>query len=370
MNAIPAPEAYIATQMDAFGRALKAYPAGFAGNPLNLLFLDGARPIAHALAYLRALDAPAPHPDRREYLHRQLGGWPFPTVTVTARPDPWAVSHALFAHFDLACGVLNRQEDIGAILAARAEENVPDIVALMVVDGLSYYDLPANTGALPCLVTGPTITPYGYRRVIGDPPVGKLLFDRGYHEQIGLTYFDPSGNALAGDLFSLFGKSRVHRMPAIAAGMDWLSGQSLTRAFVQVTAMGLDQFSHSHRDRPPRDRYLTDTLAAFTALVDCLRAGGKRVLACLTADHGILWRDVFDAHPPEYAELNEATAHPRYLAHAIMRPYGLVRTTTAGTSTLLRVPYLTRAMRVNEWGVHGGVSAWESIVPLIVLEEG
>jgi len=39
-----------------FSAALNAYPAGFSGNPLNLLLLDDAEPISAAEAYLRQLD--------------------------------------------------------------------------------------------------------------------------------------------------------------------------------------------------------------------------------------------------------------------------------------------------------------------------
>jgi hypothetical protein len=38
--------------------------------------------------------------------------------------------------------------------------------------------------------------------------------------------------------------------------------------------------------------------------------------------------------------------------------------------TLLNYPYLRRRLRANEWGVHGGLSFEESIVPLLRLTIG
>ena len=353
-----------------FSAALDAYPARFRGNPLNLLFLHNALPIRHSRQYLRALDGAHLQAEHREYLFASRAHWPFPSVTLAHRPDPWALSHALFTNFHAATVLLDTQADIAAILTQRARETQPDIVLLMIADGLSYYDVPDERAMRPCLVTGPTITGYGHQQVTGSPHIARRLFDLGYRDQVGLTYFDMQQNDLAADLFALFGSSHVLRMRDVESGCVWLVERKMIRGYVQVTAMGLDDLVHQQRDRPLRQAHREAVFDRFAQLITTLRAGGKRVLACLTADHGILWRDTLEAHPPVIvAEEHADTAHPRYLTHGVPRPYGRIVSTDQGARTLLSVPHLTRALRSNEWGAHGGISAWESLVPLIITEE-
>ena len=78
--------------MRRFSAVLDAYPPGFTGNRLNLLFLDDAEPIEEPQAYLRQLDDLLLMEERREYLLDEQSPWPFPRVQLAARPDPWAVS--------------------------------------------------------------------------------------------------------------------------------------------------------------------------------------------------------------------------------------------------------------------------------------
>jgi hypothetical protein len=89
----------------------------------------------------------------------------------------------------------------------------------------------------------------------------------------------------------------------------------------------------------------------------------------LTADHGILWRDQLKADErfcPELAP--EDARHPRYALGGIARDCARVWRSDGTTYSLLRFPYLTRPLRHTEWGVHGGISAWESVVPLVIRE--
>jgi hypothetical protein len=94
-------------------------------------------------------------------------------------------------------------------------------------------------------------------------------------------------------------------------------------------------------------------------------------LACLTADHGILWREQIEGRIEIVGDIYSQETHsPRYVKGHLLRPYGRQVTCDKQRYTLLGVPYLTRSLRSNEWGVHGGISAWESLVPMHIVQIG
>jgi hypothetical protein len=85
----------------------------------------------------------------------------------------------------------------------------------------------------------------------------------------------------------------------------------------------------------------------------------------LTADHGILWRDQLPDDPPIVHD--EWTNHARFLTERYLLDHGMVVDGPTGVVTGLGYPYLTRELKNTEWGVHGGFSYQESIVPLIEI---
>ncbi len=352
-----------------FSRILDYYPPAFAGNPLNLLFLDEARPIRSTRDYLRMLDLPSLCEDRREYLLCEGRSWPFPVKSTTLCPDPYSVTDRLWDRFDVADSVIITQADIATLLESRAAAFDPDIVLLMVVDGLSYYDLDANCDALPCLVAGASITEVGFRSVIGKPSISKRLFAMGYQQQIGYTYFGVSSNDLTGAIYSAFGSSQVRTIRGFSECISDVQSLNMPRGYVQVTLEGLDRLCHDHRDEPPIEYMVRQIVGRFTSLIDCLATRGRTVLACLTADHGILWRDCYEGRWDVVADLQSADSrHPRYIDGGRLRHYLREVTCWGKAYSLLKAPYVTRPLRSTEWGVHGGVSAWESIVPLVLRE--
>lgn len=349
-----------------FSAAIDAYPAGFSGNPLNLLFLEDAVPIQSPRDYLRQLDAPSLVDERRQYVVGSYPFWPFPVLSLKERPDPWLVSWRLFERFDEATQILPTQRDVGWIIESKVRQYEPDIVVVVIVDGLSYYDLLGDTDAEPCLVDGVTITEFGYRQVVGSPEISRRLFAIGYKKQIGYTYYSPDTETLASHILSQFSSSQIVKVRAFDEILEHLGREHLAKGYVQVSMPGLDQLCHAHRDRPPREHYLRETISRFEGLVDCLAKQNRQILAVITADHGILWREAIEDRIEIVGDLlPEDSRHPRYLEGHFLRDYGRCRTGFGKNYTLLRVPYLTRNLRSNEWGVHGGISAWESVVPLI-----
>lgn len=347
---------------------MDAYPPAFQGNPLNLLFLDDAQPIRCAPEYLRGLDSPDLCDDCREYLiSEEYALWPFPVHSVTERPDPLSLSERLYNYFNTAQYLLPTQRDVGRILHEKAAKLQPDIIALMIVDGLSYYDLPDEANMQPCLVNGVSTTDFGYREVIGKPTVSERLFSLGYSHQMGFTYYDVETNPLASELYGVFGSSQVKRVATFKECLEHISAEGISQGFVQVTTAGLDGLCHHHQDEPPVKYYIDEILNRFNALVSYLHEGNRKVLACLTADHGILWRHSLEG---KWSVVNDLQVDDkrcvRHIRGSRIRDYILVKSGFGGTFSMLRVPYITRKLRNNEWGVHGGISAWESIVPLII----
>ena len=307
--------------------------------------------------------------ERREYLIDEHSPWPFPRLNLDGRPDPWLISEQLFERFEQAQCLLPTQRDISRILEDHVRQTNPAIVALVIVDGLSYYDLPENQGVAPCLVAGLSTTEYGYRAVIGDPSVSRRMFALGYVNQMAFTYYPTKGDGLSADIHDAFSGSQVIRMKAFGEVLEHIRVKQFSRGYVQVVLSGLDQICHVHHDRPPREYYLREILTRFEALIECLSAKSSQTLACLTADHGILWRDVVEDRVQIADDLfQDDVYHPRYVRGAILRPYGKRCRSLNQNFTLLKVPWMTRRFRNNEWGVHGGISVWESIVPLIIRQ--
>jgi len=351
--------------------AIDAYPAAFRGNRLNLLFLDDAHPIYSSREFLRKVDSLQLQEERREYLIGEKEGWPFPTISIESRPDPWKVTEALFDNFEIAGKVLQTQRDTGQILTERALKKDPDVIILNVVDGLSYYDLPDDMDAIPCLVRGITTTDFGFRDVMGKPTISQRLFSLGYKSQMAFTFFDADTRPLSAELHATFGSSQLNRINSIEEGIDIIRGNPFWRDYIQIVAPGLDKLAHYHADRPMMKETLSSIFERLDKVIDSVSSKGRKVTACLTSDHGILWRDDAKDRTEVVGNLfSEDTAHPRYVKGSLSRNYARAVRLESRSYTLLRAPYMTRDWKHSEWGVHGGISAWESIVPIIIKETG
>jgi len=355
-------------KVQVFSDLLDYYPPRFSGNCLNLLLIDDAEAILDGTEYLRRLDEPSLMDERREYLLDQGVLWPFPSIRIESRPDPKLISEKLLHNLDAARRVLFTQERLAEFIDHRVTLYHPDAVAVIIADGLSYWDLADDVEAAPCLADGITTTEYGYRRVVGRPSISRRLFALGYVHQLAFTYYDAS-NALAGEIHRTFSESQVVRVGAFEEVLKYLGDWSQPRCYIQVTLAGLDHLCHAHPDRPPRGYYIQHILDNHARLTEMLAGTHRRVLVVLTADHGILWReDVEDTLHVVDDLFSEDLRSPRYVRGAMLRPYGRVCREEGQSFTLLGWPWMTREFRNNEWGVHGGISAWESVVPLVIAE--
>lgn len=353
--------------LSTLSKALDVMPCVFQGNPLNLLFVDAFQVIREIDDYVRQLASPQLMQEERELLLEKPLGQAFYHTHLPNRPDPSDVSDMLFSRFNELDAFLLSQKNIAAYLAERAIHTAPDVVIFVVADGLSYYDLPDSPDTQPCFVKGPSITPHGYQAAIGKPSLSRRLFNNGYVRQSAYTYFDVDSNDLAGKLHSTFGTGQVQRVREFKDIIDHVKqilGHGKT--YLQVTTTALDGLCHNHRDRPPVEAYKQKLLDNFDTLIEVCSQNDRRVMACLTADHGILWHDVVEFEVLKDPITEQAT-HPRYLTSNILRDYTTTVRSDLGVFSLLRAPYVSRRLRSNEWGVHGGISAWESLVPLKIV---
>jgi len=354
------------TEIERFSRALGAYPAGYRGNRLNLLFVQDAFPITSAEQYWASVDSPTLREERAEFYAGGAHDWFFPTFHIESCPAPEDVSAALFDHFEDARVLLPTQSSIAHTVTRRVTAEKPDVVVLVVVDGLSYYDLNPGVQAIPHLVDGPTITEYGFGNCLGRPSLSQRLFATGYKSQIAFSFFSIKRNDIGKEIHRMFGDSQMHVVNSVEEIIAALEKANFVHGYVQVSAPGLDPHAHFYRGSPPIDHFVREILRRFRALLDYFGRRGLRTLGCMTSDHGLLWKtSLVDDWIVATDLMPEDKRHPRYVSGAVPRSY--LKTISVGGRmySLLKSPFLTRRLRRTEWGAHGGISAWESIVPVV-----
>lgn len=132
-------------------------------------------------------------------------------------------------------------------------------------------------------------------------------------------------------------------------------------ALVQIVRTGLDGVAHRQRERPNVEATVADILSDFERLAAVFERKGVSAWLHLISGHGILW-----AHEHNFQVYGFGSAdHPRHYEHAKRGEHVLNVEFESKEFALLEYPYLRRALRANEWGVHGGLSFEESVVPLV-----
>jgi hypothetical protein len=266
-----------------------------------------------------------------------------------------------------------------------------EVIVLVIVDGLSFDRMrDAGLAVRPALVDGISITELGYRRVIygsesGDSMsiYGSLLNGKGFYDTFGFTYWERGQEALSTDLHAAMDGDDVHRIKDFTEAVRILEREAPIdqRTYVQITRMGLDQDSHNRKERPDRDHVRDTIIDDLRMLHEALSGITSRFRIMLTADHGILWEDQLPDDPPIVAD--EYHHHARYIESEGSSPgaAGAASNSVTGGRMVwdpasgeparigLAYPYLTRTLDHTEWGVHGGFSYFESLVPFVELTE-
>lgn len=260
------------------------------------------------------------------------------------------------------------------------ESRRADVVAVVVIDGLSYWDWVRFGGeAQPVYVDCPTITQCGYRNVVqyGESGVdlAQQLDTHGFEDRLAFTYWEKDNNELTEDLHDSFTSSDVigdiEDFSDVLSYLREESWRSRNATYIQITLTGPERVAHQMKEKPNLE---AEVESVKNHLVDLKRVLSEQVPTAHifgTADHGVLWR--MEA-AEEFNVLEGGWSHNR--RRHIRNPgtdldlpvdHGQYQSWGGDTYFHLDYPHLFHSLRSNEPGIHGGFSFQESIVPLIRL---
>jgi hypothetical protein len=329
--------------------------------------VPGVEVVTDMVAFQRQLDTGRLDPSRRYVLLHGNGRLRqrFPVVNPTYDPFRQDLSYALFDRFDTFRKLMVTQDQVHEQLLLHADK---DVLVFIIVDGLSFKDCRARSGVQPCLVPGVTKTLEGYRRVVGQPTLGRRLERRGFLSLLGFTYWERDDDPMITDeIFVPFSETHMNKVREFRNIIEVLEGHPLRRTYVQVVLQGLDYLSHRASDEPMVEAHVGRLFDRIEAIADILRRRGRTAAICMTADHGILWRQEHQLEKITDAAWTVGDG-ARYLNGKLLRSYARNDNYAGRQYTLLKYPYIFRNLGPTEWGVHGGISYEESVVPFVLLE--
>ena len=351
--------------LDGLQDLLRQMPAMVEIHPLSLAFLpEDVRTFEDAWQMVAELDMPVPKPTKPMLTTRIEPALRHRLPAVRCNHDPLTteLNRVLLKRYNFIKATMLCQSQIADQILCCADS---ETVVLILVDGLSYADVKRHAPqwlehAVPVLVDGVSITEQGMLRIIGKPSLAQRLFDMGFRHLIGFTYWERAEEPLTDRVFTGFG-DQVRKVKSFDDVLAELDGEELFGTFVQIVRMGLDGVAHRQREKPNVAAIVTSIFADFERLITLFRRKGVSAQLYLTSDHGILWAH---EHALQVYESSGAE-HLRYYEHAKHSQHVLNVEFEGKEFALLEYPYLRRELRANEWGVHGGLSFEESVVPLI-----
>lgn len=334
-------------------------------HPLSLAFLpDDVRVFDDVWQMVTELDRPTPQPTKPMLVTRIEPTLQHRLPFVRCVHDPLTkdLNSVLLKRYDFIKANMLCQSQVADEILHQADI---EAIALMLVDGLSYADVKRHAAkwllyATPVLVDGVSITEQGMVRIIGKPPLAHRLFDIGFRTCLGFTYWERAQEPLTERLFAGFGE-RVHKVKSFDEVLEVLKNEELQGTFVQIVRMGLDIAAHRQREKPNVAAIVADILTDFHRLEEVYKHKGVSAWVNLVSDHGILWVHEHNLQTYEFSGAD----HPRHYEHAKYGEHTLTVEFEGREFAMLEYPYLRRDLRANEWGVHGGLSFEESIVPLL-----
>lgn len=305
-----------------------------------------------------------------------------PTYHVAGLPTADAFNQNMAHHLDYIRTNLLTSHQVSTYIAGKVAILRPDIVTLILIDGLSYQDtLDWQLGEVwPCFIDGPSVTykfltadetrlnpEIGFAALVGNPSLWSRLQKHGYQFAQGYTYWTPGSNKVADYLFSGVPYQRTTNFDEIVRRID--SAEISAGTYLQIAREGLDGLAHSKRElqRVEIDGAITAIRQDIERIAEVLRLKGRSFVVFAVADHGILWKSETD-----WRKLpSRGNTHSRYsLAPAVsIASDHFVEIKRGGdTYQLCRYPYLLGTIPADDSGVHGGLSFQESFVPLLTLQ--
>ena len=288
-----------------------------------------------------------------------------------------------FSKFSLLKEFVVLQSKLSNIIVDQVKKNVPDVVILFMIDGLSAADLTtylenrrlSDVQICNVLVDTATITSCAFRNLIygeTSTPISIRLHKLGYTPS-GFSYWNRKDEFLTNELF--YGVIPCRKISSFNEVVESL-GESLLkngRLYFQVVREGLDSLAHRKREKPnivgEIDSIMKDVLHIRTKILESDKKG--LILCC--PDHGILWETTgLELHKKieSYREI-----HERYFTSRISDTVpetlqkNFIRFVYKDNYIhCARFPFVLKRPRSNSCGVHGGVSIEESLVPFIQME--
>lgn len=287
----------------------------------------------------------------------------FPKATVVHDPVTPALNAILCRRFSQVADRMLCQSQIGDEIVKSAPEL--DLIILLLIDGLSYENVREWKGDLkPCLVDVPTVTHLAFPNLVGTPTIAQRLFDFGYDSAIGFSYWTRKDNSLTDQLFRTI--PVVHKAGDFVSILNELhQGLPDSKTFVQIVRSGLDGYAHHQKRKPPVSAIVSEIKREWEQMLQFCQQSGRRAGLFLSSDHGILWRDQFE---PQIVGSGAATQNARYSIWRNAAQHSgdeHVFVVNGEHYHCLSIPNLRRGLRIDEQGVHGGISYQESITPFL-----
>jgi len=360
-------QAATVSQLDA---VLDRTPVVYEGEPLLLAELNNFVVEQDIWQYVQRVDDVELVPVERTVLLGPVTSyfdrWPTMRANANTPADLAWFNQRLFQNYDQVQRFAFTQSDIGA----RIEEDLDaDVIVLLLIDGLSYTNWMDCPGVQSCLAEGPTITPVGFRNIVGKPSIARRLFERGFRKRLGFSHWDRD-NQLTDVLFYGFDPTtqmfQAEEFKEVLLALDRLPSE---QTYIQILINGLDAICHRHRGRPPVEaiaRHLYEDV--LLALVERLQKMGATAFVYATADHGILWKPEPGTEEVLIVVRDERANSRRYAKGAFLLPHARQFSCYGASYTVLAYPYLFQPLTSLEWGTHGGISFQESVVPFAKLE--
>ena len=353
---------------------LRQMPVMVDMHPLSLAFLPSEVGVfEEPWQIISELDSPTLQPTNPMLATRVESALQYrlPSVYCTHDPLTTELNKVLLKRYDFIKVSMLYQSQIADEIAQRADV---ETIVLMLVDGLSYADVAGRKATRhhqhetdyelrPVLVDGVSITEQGMVRIIGNPPLVQRLFDAGFHVCLGFTYWERAEEPLTDRIFAGFGE-RVYKVKSFDEALSVLEDRELHNAFVQIVRTGLDGLAYRQRDTPNVKAAVEDIMDDWGQLVEVFETKDLRAWLYLVSDHGILWSHEHNLQVYEFSGAD----HPRHYEHAKSGEHTLNVEFEGREFAMLEYPYLRRQLQSNEWGVHGGLSFEESLVPFMGTE--
>lgn len=351
-------------------------------HPVSLCYLPDDVTVLDSVAEaMWLLDDPQPTLPGRLLVRDEAGGGNgrFPHIICQHNPFTADLNDILFNNYDQIAANMLCQSQITSCIAKEALAN--DLVIMLLIDGLSYQDVqdwPDHANASwrikPCLVDVPTVTHVAFPNVLGNPTLAERLFDIGFHHRLGFTYWTREDNKLTNQLFqNIANVQKTSHFPHIIATLRQQLNRSNQsgKSYVQIIRTGLDGYAHHQKRKPPIPAIIEEIRQEFMQLAtlcdELNEKHGWRTALYLTSDHGILWLDQFEPLVIGTAPAGASArwCHWRDLYHQTEN--GRQFHVNNDEYYCLDYPQLRRHPRIDEQGVHGGISFRESIVPFVTV---